>query len=120
MAIELNKFAFMQLDNPEMKKREIDFCHGPLYGTGGLEATVKEQQNGKCLLCGKEPISHYHHIVPRSRRGSNTIANIAGLCPKCHELVHKDADTAERLTEMKTGLTKKYGGTSVLNQFMAN
>ena len=118
VAIELNKFAFMQLDNPEMKKREIDFCHGPLYGTGGLEATVKEQQNGKCLLCGKEPISHYHHIVPRSRRGSNTIANIAGLCPKCHELVHKDADTAERLTEMKTGLTKKYGGTSVLNQII--
>lgn len=118
VAVELNKFAFMQLDNPEMKKREIDFCHGPLCGTGGLEAAVKEQQDGKCLLCGKESIGHYHHIVPRSRRGSNTIANIAGLCPKCHELVHKDADTAERLTEMKTGLTKKYGGTSVLNQII--
>ena len=118
VAVELNKFAFMQLDNPEMKKREIDFCHGPLCGTGGLEAAVKEQQDGKCLLCGKESIGHYHHIVPRSRRGSNAIANIAGLCPKCHELVHKDADTAERLTEMKTGLTKKYGGTSVLNQII--
>ena len=118
VAIELNKFAFMQLDNPEMKKREIDFCHGPLYGTGGLEATVKEQQNGKCLLCGKEPISHYHHIVLRSRRGSNTIANIAGLCPKCHEWVHKDMDAAERLADIKTGLLKKYGGTSVLNQII--
>ena len=118
VAVELNKFAFMQLDNPEMKKREIDFCHGPLYGTGGLEAAVKEQQDGKCLLCRKEPIGHYHHIVPRSRRGSNTLQNIAGLCPKCHERVHKDADAAERLTEMKAGLTKKYGGTSVLNQII--
>ena len=118
VALEVNKFAFMQLDNPEMKKREIDFCHGPLYGTGGLEAAVKEQQDGKCLLCGKEPIGHYHHIVPRSRRGSNTLQNIAGLCPKCHERVHKDAGTAERLSEMKAGLIKKYGGTSVLNQII--
>ena len=118
VAVELNKFTFMQLDNPEMKKREIDFCHGPLYETGGLEAAVKEQQDGKCLLCGKEPIGHYHHIVLRSRRGSNTIANIAGLCPKCHEWVHKDTDAAERLADIKTGLLKKYGGTSVLNQII--
>ena len=118
VAVELNKFAFMQLDNPEMKKREIDFCRGPLHGTGGVEAAVKEQQGGKCLLCGKEPIGHYHHIVPRSRRGSNIVQNIAGLCPKCHERVHKDANTAERMTEMKAGLTKKYGGTSVLNQII--
>lgn len=118
VAVEINKFAFMQLDNPDMRKWDIDFQRGPLYGTGGLEAAVSEQQNGMCLLCGKAPIGHYHHIVPRSRRGSNTIANIAGLCPECHELVHKDADAAEELVGIKAGLVKKYGGTSVLNQII--
>lgn len=118
VALEVNRFAFMQLDNPDMKKQDIDFCHGPLYRTGGLEAAVKEQQDGICLLCGKAPIDHYHHIIPRSKRGSNTIANIAGLCAECHNLVHKDADTTRKLLDIKTGLMKKYGGTSVLNQII--
>ena len=118
VVVELNKFAFMQLDNPGTKKQDIDFCRGPLYGAGGLEAAVMEQQDGKCLLCGKAPIGHYHHIVPRSHRGSNTIANITGLCMKCHKLVHKDADVAEELAGIKAGLVKKYGGASVLNQII--
>lgn len=118
VAVEINKFAFIQLDNLDMRKWDIDFQRGPLYGTGGLEAAVSEQQNGTCLLCGKTPVGHYHHIVPRSRRGSNTVSNIVGLCPECHELVHKDTDAAQRLAEVKSGLLKKYGGASVLNQII--
>ena len=118
VVLEVNRFAFLQLDNPEMRKKDIDFCHGPLYGAGGIRAAVSLQQDGCCLLCRKQDIGHYHHIVPRSRRGSNTIQNIAGLCPKCHELVHQDADAAQKLAAIKTGLTKKYGGTSVLNQII--
>lgn len=118
IAVELNRFAFMQLDQPEVKKRNIDFRHGPLYGSGGLERAVKEQQQGRCLLCGKDEPLHFHHIVPRSKRGSNTIANIAGLCIGCHELVHKNAEAAEKLETKKKGLNKKYGDTSVLNQII--
>ena len=118
VAVEINKFVFIQLDNPDMRKRDIDFQRGPLYGTDGLEAAVKEQQDDKCLLCGKAPIGHYHHIVPRSRRGSNTASNIAGLCSECHELVHKDVAAAKELAKIKAGLIKKYGGTSVLNQII--
>lgn len=80
VVLEVNRFAFMQLDNPDMEKRDIDFCRGPLYGTGGVKAAVSLQQDGLCLLCREREIEHYHHIVPRSRRGSNTISNIAGLC----------------------------------------
>lgn len=118
MVLEVNRFAFLQLDNPEMRKKDIDFCHGPLYGAGGVRAAVNLQQDGRCLLCRKQDIGHYHHIVPRSRRGSNTIQNIAGLCLKCHELVHKDTDAAQKLAAIKAGLKKKHGGTSVLNQII--
>ncbi len=117
VVVELNRFAFMQLDQPSVHKWSIEFQHGPLYGTDGLHAAIQEQQQGKCLLCEKDKIEHFHHIIPRSKHGSDTIANIAGLCEKCHELVHKNA-AAEKLNECKSGLEKKYGGTSVLNQII--
>ena len=118
VALEINRFAFMELADPEKDHFNIDFQHGALYGTGGLKNAVREQQSNVCLLCGKSEIEHFHHIVPRSRRGSNTVANIAGLCRKCHELVHRSQDAADRLKEKKQGLQKQFGGTSVLNQII--
>ena len=118
IAIEINKFAFMQLDNPEMQKKDIDFQRGPLYGRSGVNAAVCEQQNGMCLLCEKQEIEHYHHIVPRSKNGSNTIENIAGLCMKCHNKVHTSEKAIDKLKNRKAGLVKKYGGLSVLNQII--
>ena len=118
LTLEINRFAFMQLDQPGKEKHEIDFRRGPLYGTGGLEAAVRKQQENTCLLCKAKEIEHFHHIIPRSRRGSNTIENIAGLCGSCHEKVHKSKSAAEKLSALKEGLKKRYGGTSVLNQII--
>ena len=116
IVMEINKFAFLQLDNPGVKKAFLDFKHGPLYGMSGVEEAVSIEQNGTCLLCKKAAIAHYHHIVPRSRRGSNTLGNLVGLCMECHKKVHTSADEVEKLKDEKEGLEKKYGGTSVLNQ----
>ena len=115
VVLEINKFAFMALDNPGVKK--LDYAHGALFGFGSLHDTVSELQKGKCLLC-KNGIEHYHHIVPRSKRGSNTIANIAGLCAACHAKVHTNAAYEAKLASKKNGLTKKYGALSVLNQII--
>ena len=111
--LEINRFAFMQLEDPSISG--MDFQNGPLKGFDDLHAAVRELQNGKCLLCKKE-IEQFHHIVPRSRHGSNTIGNIAGLCHKCHEKVHKDEKAEKRLKKKKKGLDKKYGALSILNQ----
>ena len=116
VVMEINKFAFLQLDNPGVKKSFLDFQHGPLYGRSGVEEAVSIEQNGICLLCKSVPIAHYHHIVPRSRRGSNTLGNLAGLCMECHKKVHTSTKEVENLRKEKKGLEKKYGGTSVLNQ----
>ena len=113
VGLEINRFAFMQLEDPSISG--MDFQNGPLKGFDDLHAAVRELQNGKCLLCKKE-IEHFHHIVPRSQHGSNTIGNIAGLCRKCHEKVHKDEKADKSLKARKEGLDKKYGALSILNQ----
>jgi hypothetical protein len=115
VVLEINKFAFMALDNPNIQKWQ--YQQGPLYQKGSLENAVSEQQDHHCLFC-KKAIEHYHHVVPRSENGSNTIANIVGLCTKHHDLVHKDTAWQKKLAKKKTGLNKKYGALSVLNQII--
>lgn len=115
VVLEINKFAFMRLDNPNVQKWQ--YQQGPLYQKANLEETVSEMQEHHCLFC-KKKIDHYHHVVPQHKNGSNTIDNIIGLCTQHHDLVHKDATWQKRLAKKKTGLNKKYGALSVLNQII--
>lgn len=114
--LEINKFAFMQLDNPNIQKWQ--YQQGPLYQKASLEEAISEMQEHHCLFC-KKPIAHYHHVVPQSENGSDTIGNIVGLCTKHHDLVHKDTAWQKKLAKKKTGLNKKYGALSVLNQIIS-
>ena len=113
IVIEVNKFAFMQLDDNTVKG--IQFQNGPLKGYKNVEAKIYELQEGHCLLC-KKPIDHYHHVVPRHKNGSEVLANRCGLCEKHHSLVHTDEKWKEKLEKRISGCAKKYAGTSVLNQ----
>lgn len=113
VALEVNRFSFMLLEDPSVSG--TDFQNGPLKDYANLQEAVTQLQDGKCLLCGGK-IEHYHHIVPRSLNGSNTIDNIAGLCTACHEKVHKDKKYESSLRNKKEGLDKRYGALSVLNQ----
>ena len=113
VAIEVNRFAFMQMENPGISG--VDFQNGPLKGFDDIKAAIREQQHGKCLMC-KNDIEHFHHIVPHSKGGSNTIQNQAGLCKKCHAKVHTDAEFQAKFEDKKEGLIKKYGALSALNQ----
>lgn len=115
VVLEINRFAFMAMDNPNIKKWE--YQKGPLFGKGSVNDAVDDMQHGRCLLCGK-PITQHHHIVPIHENGSNTFGNIVGLCDACHEAVHKDTTTAAKLKKQKAGLNKKYGALSVLNQII--
>lgn len=115
VVLEINRFSFMALDNPNIKKWE--YQRGPLYGKGSVNDAVDDMQHGRCLLCG-EAVTQHHHIVPVHEGGSNTFGNIVGLCDACHEAVHKDTKTAAKLKKQKAGLNKKYGALSVLNQII--
>ena len=113
IAFEVNRFAFMHMENP--KAMGVDFQNGPLKGYDDVKEAICTQQHGKCLMC-KKPIAHFHHIVPRSRGGSDTIQNLAGLCPECHTKVHTDTTFRKDFDRKKSGQLKKYGALSALNQ----
>ena len=113
---EANRFSFASMENPDMKG--IDFQNGPLKGFDDVDAAVYALQKGICLLCGKRHITRYHHVVPRSQGGSDTLPNKAGLCEVCHDRVHKEVEAKNKLAQLKAGINKKYGALSVLNQII--
>ena len=116
VAVELNQFDFQRMDNPQIKRWE--YGKGPLHGLGSIRDALVKQQKGVCLLCGSAPIDHCHHLIPRSRRGSDTLPNMAGLCAACHANVHHDPAEAEKLAEIKAGINKKYHALSCVNQMI--
>ena len=68
MVLEVNKFAFMKLDDKTVKGK--DFQNGRLKGfDNDVRKAIYVFQNGKCLLCDSE-IEHYHHITPIMRISS--------------------------------------------------
>lgn len=116
VAMELNQFSFMQLDNPFIKPWE--YQKGLLHGYhGDVHRYVSEQQDNHCIFC-KKKIEHYHHMIPRHEGGSDAASNIVGLCSSHHGLVHTDTKWKEKLSSKKSGLSKKYGALSILNQIM--
>lgn len=112
--MEVNRFSFALLENPNLKG--LDFQNGPLKGYDNKEEAVYIQQEGRCLLCGEPVIDRYHHLVPLSEGGSDTLENLSGLCLACHAKVHTDPGAKKALAEKKKGLMKKYGALSALNQ----
>ena len=115
VVLELNSFAFMAMENPNIQRWQ--YQKGPLFGKGSVKDAVSASQNGTCLFCGCS-IQHYHHIVPRSKGGSNTLPNIVGLCETHHKLVHTDNNWQSKMESTKAGCNKKYGALSVLNQII--
>ena len=115
VVLEVNKFAFRAMDNPNIQRWQ--YQKGPLYSKGSVKDAVFASQDGHCLFCDRA-IEHYHHITPRSKGGSETLANRVGLCEEHHTLIHKDAGSGEKVTDTKAGLNKKYGALSVLNQII--
>lgn len=46
---------------------------------------------GNCNRTGKKFDSvelHVHHIVPKSKGGTNSLSNLRSLCSKCHKSIH--------------------------------
>ena len=106
--MEVNRFAFMQLDDGTVKG--TDFQNGKMRGYRDVKDYIWHAQGGRCLCCERS-IEHYHHILPRSKDGSDRWYNLAGLCSDCHDRVHRK----EIVLDIE-GQKKRYAGTSVLNQ----
>ena len=50
---------------------------------------VLHRDQYRCQVCQRGgPGLHVHHIVYRSRGGTNAMSNLITLCPTCHRSVH--------------------------------
>ena len=62
----------------------------------------------KCKLCNKKTeYIELHHIIPKSRGGTNDPNNLIELCSECHGLAHDVSFTNERGGLVKEAFDRK-------------
>ena len=66
----------------------IDYQHGERYGIATLREAVFARDKYTCQCCRRTiadgAILHVHHIIYRSRSGTNRMSNLATVCDRCH------------------------------------
>lgn len=75
-------------------------------GMATLRSEAYQRSGGKCECgCGKEvtwSYGHLHHVTPRSRGGSDILANVKYITPPCHKRIHGEPEwTRPLLPEFK-------------------
>ena len=60
---------------------------------------VHERDNYTCQICGKERygLDYPHHVLFKSRGGSDTNENLITLCMECHRVLSDDIPCKELL-----------------------
>lgn len=65
-----------------------DYQRGLKYGLANTREAVFVRDHYTCQCCGKTikeaVILHSHHIVPRSKGGSDSVNNLLTVCHNCH------------------------------------
>lgn len=91
ITLESGNFDIQKINNPEIVGE--GYQQGDMYCYQNMRSYLMARENGKCQLCGKEfskgHPSHIHHILERSKKGSDMPKNLAILHKKCHIKLHK-------------------------------
>lgn len=91
LTVEIANFDIQKLNNPEING--IEYQQGNLYNYQNVRSFLIAREKSKCQLCGKEFIkgdtAHIHHIIQRSKGGTDKPNNLSLLHKKCHEKIHK-------------------------------
>ena len=73
---------------------------------------LEERVESECNLCGSDNNLEKHHIVPKSKGGSNKPRNLVKLCRNCHQQIHKEgvvSPVESVVRDLFRKLAKKYG-----------
>lgn len=74
----------------------------------GLKQRVKEKQNWRCYLCGKQGFD-LHHIVRQSQGGLDIELNLIYVCRECHMQIHAKKKLEKMLKrQLKNKLEKLF------------
>ena len=89
LIIEVGKFDVRRMEYPDIKKEEYQY--GDAYGYYNTRYYVLTRDNYKCQICkGKSDDKKLqtHHIIFKSKGGSDMAKNLATVCATCHKGYH--------------------------------
>lgn len=89
LILEVGEFDPHLLQDPTLTYHKWDYAKGELYQQENFKQATKARDGYKCQCCGKKNCRlEVHHLIPRSRGGSDKLANLITLCSDCHHLAH--------------------------------
>jgi len=85
--VETASFDIHKISNPDI--RVWDYQNGNQKGFYNLRAYILHRDDYQCQKCkAKNTKLHVHHIVFRSKGGTDTPDNLISLCESCHNKLH--------------------------------
>lgn len=105
----LGEFDTHLLQDPTLAYHRWDYAKGELYQQENFKQAARARDGYKCQCCGKKDCRlEVHHLLPRSKGGSDKLANLITLCSDCHHLAHS---SEEQLLAFQKKFGKKAKGT---------
>ena len=85
--VETASFDIHKISNPDVHGKE--YQDGKQKGFYNVKAFVLHRDGYKCQHCKAQKVKlHVHHIVFKSKGGTDTPDNLITLCSDCHSKVH--------------------------------
>lgn len=85
VVLEVGEFDTQLLQDPTLAYHKWDYAKGELYQQENFKQAARARDGYKCQCCGKKSCRlEVHHLIPRSRGGSDKLANLITLCSDCH------------------------------------
>ena len=92
MVFEVSQFDTALMKNPALineKVRHWGYQKGFNYEYSSRRKAVLHRDNYTCQCCGKKHVRlEVHHIIFRSKGGTDDERNLITLCERCHKAIH--------------------------------
>ena len=83
LSIEVGKFDIAKMINPDIKGEE--YQNGDCKDYYDVRYFVFARDNYTCQICKKKnKVLHTHHIIYKSKGGTNRADNLIAVCTDCH------------------------------------
>lgn len=109
IVLEVSQFDTALMKNPALiseKVKHWGYQQGFDYGYASRREAILHRDNYTCQYCGKKHTRlEVHHIIYRSKGGTDDEKNLIALCKKCHDAVHAGILI---ITKMPKKLNLKY------------
>lgn len=93
LVLEVGEFDIQLLQDTSLAYRKWGYQKGELYQQENFKQAARARDNYRCQCCGKNDCRlEVHHLLPRSKGGSDKLANLITLCSECHHLAHSSEE----------------------------